>query len=244
VTGTSSGIGAAVASHLLEAEWTVIGVARRPGPIEHPRYRHVAVDLSNFGSALPSLDAAIGDALGAREWRRVGLVNNAALGGSLGPVERIDAGDFQRILAVNVVAATHLMGLFVARTPVRAALRIVNVSSGAAVRPFPGLAAYAASKAAMRMAGMVLAAELESAQRNSGRPDDVAIVSYEPGAVDTAMQSGARALSNDEFPWVGLFHDFAARGMLVSPDQPAAEIVRLLESGSRPAFSEERLGRR
>jgi len=33
VTGTSAGIGAALARELLERGWTVVGVARRPGSI-------------------------------------------------------------------------------------------------------------------------------------------------------------------------------------------------------------------
>lgn len=188
------------------------------------------------------LDPAVADALASRAWRRVGLVNNAAVGGSLGPIERIVPDELQRMAAANLVAPMHLMGLFVARTPRDAALRIVNISSGAAVRAFPGLGAYGATKAALRMAGMVLAAELDSPLRNTPAPADAAIVSYEPGVVDTPMQTGARTTSPQDCPWVTLFHDFAARGMLVPPEQPAAEIVALLESGERPRFGEMRFG--
>ena len=39
VTGTSSGIGTAVARLLLEGSWTVVGVARRAAQLDHPRYR-------------------------------------------------------------------------------------------------------------------------------------------------------------------------------------------------------------
>jgi NAD(P)-dependent dehydrogenase (short-subunit alcohol dehydrogenase family) len=138
-----------------------VGAARRPAAIDDPRYRHLLLDLAD-GAALETLDAAVGDTLASRVWDRVGLVNNAALGGQLGPVERIDSGEFQRMTTVNVVVPVHLMGTFVARTPPDATLRIVNVSSGAAVRAFPGLGAYGATKAALRMAGMILAAELDS----------------------------------------------------------------------------------
>lgn len=231
-----------MAGRLIDEGWTVMGVARRAASIEHARYRHLSLDLSEIPGAVRVLDAEVGSTLESRPWRRVGLVNNAAIGGSLGPIERVESEELRRMAAANIVAPMHLMGLFVARTPVSAALRIVNVSSGAAVRAFPGLSAYAATKAALRMAGMVLASELDSPLRNTPAPRDAAIVSYEPGIVDTPMQTGARGASPESFPWVGLFHDFAARGLLVPPERPAAEIAAFLESADRPRFSEQRLG--
>jgi NAD(P)-dependent dehydrogenase (short-subunit alcohol dehydrogenase family) len=242
VTGTSAGIGAAVAERLLAREWTVLGVARRGAALDHPRYRHARIDLADRERALPELDRLVIDAVRAKAWSRIGLVNNAAMGGLLGPLERVDAADLQRMLTVNVVMPVHLMGLFVAHTPADTALRIVNLSSGAATHAFPGLAAYAASKAALRMAGMVLASELASPIRTTPPPADRALVSYEPGIVETDMQRGARSQSPDAFPWVQLFHDFAAQGRLVGPEEPAREIVEILEQDGLPDFSERRLG--
>ncbi len=217
-------------------------MARREAALDHPRYRHLTLDLAGGDRSLDTIDRVVGEALRSTAWTRAGLVNNAAMGGLLGPLEAIAAADLQRMLTVNVVAPVHLMGLFVAETPPAAALRIVNVSSGAAVRAFPGLSAYAASKAALRMAGMALAAELGSNLRRTPAPANHAVVSYEPGIVDTDMQSNARAHSPEEFPWVQLFRDFAASGRLVSPVAPAREIVDLLESDRLPDFSERRLG--
>jgi benzil reductase ((S)-benzoin forming) len=242
VTGTTAGIGRAVASRLLTDGWTVMGVGRRSADIDHAHYRHVMLDLSDLGTALPAIDAGVGGYLDSRECRRVALVNNAALAGTLGPLERIEPDEFHRMTAANVVAPAHLMGLFVARTPIDVPLRIVNLSSGAAVRAFPGLAAYGATKAALRMAAMVLAAELDSPRRNTRRPHDVAILSYEPAVVDTPMLSRTRSYTPDEFPWVDMFHDVAARNMVVAPEQPAVEIVDFLASNGCPLFSEARYG--
>jgi benzil reductase ((S)-benzoin forming) len=242
VTGTTAGIGRAVASRLLTGGWTVMGVGRRSADIDHENYRHVVLDLSDLGTALPAIDTGVAGFLDSGQYRRVALVNNAALAGTLGPLERIDSDEFHRMTAANVVAPAHLMGLFVARTPIDLPLRIVNLSSGAAVRAFPGLAAYGATKAALRMAAMVLAAELDSPRRNTRRPHDVAILSYEPAVVDTPMLSRTRSYTADEFPWVDMFHDVAARNQVVAAEQPAAEIVDFLASNGRPLFSEARYG--
>jgi benzil reductase ((S)-benzoin forming) len=240
VTGTSSGIGAAVARRLLENHWTVIGIARRPASFDTARYRHLALDLSNVEAACECIEREVGPMFNDKRFSRATLVNNAGVGDLLGPAERIPPGDLQRMLAVNVTAPVWLMGFLLRHGSAGVARRIVNVSSGAGVRAFPGLAAYSASKAALRMAGMVLAEELSSPERSLPNPD-VAILSYEPGIVDTDMQTRARSLSADTFPWVGLFHQFAERGMLVPPDAPAAEIVEFVEADGQPRFSERRL---
>jgi NAD(P)-dependent dehydrogenase (short-subunit alcohol dehydrogenase family) len=145
VTGTSAGIGAAVAARLLERGWTVIGVARRNAAIHHPRYTHLAVDLGDEPSAFTSIDRVVTPLIAEPRFRRIGLVNNAAVGGQLRPMERLQPAELLAMYAVNVAAPVRLMGLVVERSHADASIRIVNVSSGAAVRAVPGLAAYACS---------------------------------------------------------------------------------------------------
>jgi len=243
VTGTSRGIGEAAAAQLLERGWDVVGIARHPAPIAHARYRHVAVDLSDTGTLADVVERELGALAADPRWRRVGLVNNAAAGSALGPVERIDPAAFARACVVNVVAPTWLMGFALRRARSSVALRIVNVSTGGATRAFPGLADYCAGKAALRMAGMVVAAELDSDQRTTPAPHDTAILIYEPGTVDTAMQEAARTKSLADYPWGQLFRDFHAKGALVPPSAPAKEIVAFLEGDDLPRLTERRLGR-
>ena len=241
VTGTSSGIGAATAHALIESGWQVAGVARRGAPFVDQRYEHIVADLGDR-TMLRRIEPRIEERLRAEHWRRVGLVNNAALPGLLGPIERLDLDALSQVFAVNVVAPVWSMGLFARFAPADAPLRVVNVSTGAAVRAFAGLGAYSASKAALRMAGMVFAAERELP--TSGEQRDMRVLSYEPGTVDTPMQEHARTSSRDVLPSVEMFVGFAARGALVSPTEPSAEIVEFLESGPGEVFQERRLGSR
>jgi benzil reductase ((S)-benzoin forming) len=142
-----------------------------------------------------------------------------------------------RVYALNTAAPAWLMGLVLHHANAAAAIRIVNVSSVAAVQGFGGLAAYGASKAALRLIGMVAAAELDAPPAGVALRD-VSILSYDPGVVETARQAHARSQPVEDFPWVGLFHEFKARGMLIAPERPAREIVEFLESDHQPRFAE------
>jgi len=240
VTGTSAGLGEAVARQLLERGWSVIGIARRPAPFAHERYRHIAYDLGGVVNDPAALESqlALPD---AQTSSRIGLVNNAAVPEGLMPIARLDPRQLARIYAVNLIAPLWLMG-YALRTALHdTPLRIVNVSSGAATTGFAGLAAYGSSKAALRLAGMSLAREWDTPSPTARPRDRAAILSYEPGVVDTDMQRYARSRPAEEFPWAQMFHDFAARGVAVPPERPAREIVAFLESDNEPPFAERRL---
>jgi benzil reductase ((S)-benzoin forming) len=242
VTGTTSGIGNAVASGLLERGWRVLGVARRPSAIEHDAYEHARVDLHDIDALDAALAPRLTTILADRSLARVALVNNAADPALLGPVSDIDARRLAAVFATNVAAPIWLMAAIVRLAPPMVPLRIANVSTGAAVRAFPGLAAYGSSKAALRMAGMALAEELDTAADPERRERDIAVLSYEPGTVDTPMQAWARSQPADVLPSRDLFVRFEAERLLVPPEAPAREIVGFLESERAPRFQERRLG--
>jgi NAD(P)-dependent dehydrogenase (short-subunit alcohol dehydrogenase family) len=240
VTGTSSGIGAALAPALLERGWTVIGLARRAADFGHPAYRHIVLDLADLDALGKTAGRELEPLLAEGRRSRVALVNNAALSGQSRGLEYTEPESLRELMAVNTVAPIFLMGFVTRVTPPSVPLRIVNISSGAAVRAFPGLGDYCASKAALRMAGMALAEELVSDQRPGGRREDAAVLSYEPGVVDTPMQTAARSHSAEEFPWVQPFKEFAAQGMLAPPEAVIGEIVDFVEGDGAETFVERR----
>jgi benzil reductase ((S)-benzoin forming) len=234
VTGTSAGVGRSTALALLARGWSVLGVSRRPAAISHGAYRHEALDLGDlaateaFASRL-AIDPLVGGA------SRLGLVNNAAQLGPMRPLVLLTASDLVRASAVNAIAPLLLAGAL-ARLAGARPLRIVNVSSGAATGARAGRTVYSSTKAQLRLGGMALAAE--AGLGVTAR--DLAVVSYEPGMVDTAMQAENRAASPEHLPDAAVFVALHAEGRLVAPEGPAAAIAGLLDRDDLPPFSEMR----
>src|SRR5688572_29546502 len=240
VTGTTSGIGEAIARLLLERGWRVVGLARRDASIQNPNYTHVSVDLADAAALRDEFAAAVAPLVQSAGLQRLALVNNAADVALYGVLTEVDAFDMLQAYAVNSVAPVLLMGLVSRHVAASTAVRIVNVSSAAARAAYPGLGTYAMTKAALRLAGMVLAEELQLGSAPGDRRD-ISILSYEPGVVDTPMQLAARSSSPSILPIVGVFHGFKANGDLVAPELPASNVVSYIEADGHPSFSEGEL---
>lgn len=239
LTGTSRGIGLALARVLLDRDWRVLGLARRFAPIVDDRYTHLTADLGDLGSLQALAREHLVPALTRPGLQRVAVINNAAMIGSLSWLRAADPQHLGQMFAVNAAAPMYLMGLASGEVSETARLRIVNISSGAAHMPLPGLSDYGATKAALRLAGRTLAAELE---RSGRQPREAAVLSYEPGLVDTAMQEEARGASPEDFPALEAFQRFAAEGQLHAPQDVVGEILVFLDSDPPEGFTERRFG--
>ncbi len=239
VTGSSRGIGRAVTSELLDRDFDVLGIARsEPDGCEgNDRYRHLAADLSDPEALATVFDAELAAALALDRRPRVGLVNNAAtldVAGitELGPRRLVQA------LTLNVAAPVQMYRFVLEHVPAATPLRIVDISSGAATSAYPGWTAYCSSKAALDMAGQVLAAELDESPALAGR--NASVCAYAPGVVATSMQDEIRRADQAAFPRRQRFIQLYEDGALVDPRGPAHEIVELLLSESAPRFSRRR----
>ena len=159
VTGASRGVGRAVAIALAQAGADVACAARAtddaplklPGTIDET-VRQVEA-AGRRGLAVPTNLASEGEVarMVERTVERLGridiLINNAAItfpGDLRLPLKRYDL-----IMAVNTRAALQATELVMEGMIARRRGAIVNVSSAAALHPFPGLMAYGMSKAAM-----------------------------------------------------------------------------------------------
>lgn len=238
VTGTSSGIGLELAGQLLTAGWQVVGLARRDARIEAPGYTHLAIDIGEVTALADRLESALGSRVRDPALTRLALVNNAVDIALLGQMDQVDPAAMLGAFGTNTVAPVVLMGWVLRTAPAQVPVRIVNVSTGAAMQGLPGAGSYGATKAALRLAGMALGAELDLRDA-SGAARDASVWSYDPGVVATAAQDTLRATPAEVLPIVGMFQQLEAAGQLLPPAVPASEIVAHLQADGHPHFSEQ-----
>lgn len=181
-------------------------------------------DLTQSGAA-ESLDDRLESALEVVNAELIILLNNAGVINPIGLVGDISPAAFQDSVSVNLLAPMILTNAC-ARIGKRLAARLVvlNVSSGAALRPLPGWSAYCATKAAARMYFEVLAAE---------SPEIINVDQIDPGVLDTAMQMTIRGSSREQFPLVEDFAALKTEGRLKSPAVVANEIVERVLAWTR-----------
>ena len=152
VTGASRGIGAATAEALAAARAHVILTARGGSALEQVEERiHstggtatiAPMDL-NDAENIHKLAQAVAERWGSLDI----LVLNAAMLGSLSPVEHLDAKELERVFKLNVLANQALIAAFdpLLRRAEKAEVIGITSSVGEAPRAFWG--GYGASKAA------------------------------------------------------------------------------------------------
>lgn len=145
------------------------------------------------------------------------LINNAGVLGPLGPVDSLDHKLLRASLAINVEAPAILAKhLLIEADSHGVPLEIVNVTSGAASKPLPGMSAYCAGKSAAMMILDCVAAE---------RPD-VKVTHIDPGTIDTAMQETLRNTDNAKLPIADYFKSRHEAQQLTSVAEAAANLLR------------------
>jgi NAD(P)-dependent dehydrogenase (short-subunit alcohol dehydrogenase family) len=186
VTGASRGIGAATAERLAEAGAHVILVARTADALESVEDR---IHEAGGTATIAPLDLTEGESIGklagavAERWEKLDiLVLNAAMLGSLTPVQDIDPKEYSRLLSLNLLANQALIAAFdpLLRKAERADVVALTSSVGAEPRAFWG--AYGSSKAALESLLGAYADETE----HTGR---IRVHIVDPGSTRTRMRA-------------------------------------------------------
>ena len=178
VTGSSRGLGRALARGFATEGWRVAGCGRSTIPVEG-----LAAELGaphDFQPVDVTSSAVDGWAAGLVE--RIGppdlLINNAGVINRPAPLWRVPPEEFAAVVDVNVKGVYNVLRAFLPVMIERRRGVIVNMSSGWGRTTSPEVAPYCASKFAVEGLTRSLSQEL---------PGGMAAVSMNPGIIDTDM---------------------------------------------------------
>ena len=181
VTGSTKGIGKAIATELVRAGVNVIVSSRDSREVER-----TAAQLNEIGRG-----RVAGSACDVRDYTQVGklfetavntfggvdiLVNNAGIG-IFGSVEEMVPEDFRAILETNVLGVYHCCHRAIPLMKQGGGGYIINISSLAGVNAHPRMAAYNASKFGLNGFTEALMQEV--------RHDGIKVSYIMPGSVNT-----------------------------------------------------------
>lgn len=175
VTGSSSGIGRAIALHLLENGYRVIGIARnRQGtPIVHDSFEDLSIDLEDV-EALPD---RLGDL--ANNYSNVQGIVFCAGRGQFGSLEEFSYSQIRSLMDLNFVSQAYLAKAYLPLFKKRGNGDLIFIGSESALKGSRKGAVYCASKFAIR--GMAQALRDECSKSN------VRVTLVNPGMVNSAF---------------------------------------------------------
>ena len=212
VTGSSSGIGLAIAQALLAQGWQVSGLDLAPPQLVHPAFSSLQVDLCD----------AAATAQAVRTVGRVQALVHAAGVLRVGRLGALADEDFALMWRLHVDAATRLANLIVPAMAQAGIGRVVLIGSRVS-GGMPGRSQYAATKAALVALARSWAAE------TAARGVTVNVIA--PAATETAMLADpARASTAPKLPPLG---------RLIRPAEIAALACFLLSADAAAITGQE-----
>jgi NAD(P)-dependent dehydrogenase (short-subunit alcohol dehydrogenase family) len=229
VTGASSGIGRSIAEHFLNEGAKVVVFARRSELLEELEERYPARTLVVDGDITSEVDLQRLSEATRRRFGRVDiLVPNAGLARVI-PIEAASREAIAETFDVNFHGALQTVRTFLPDLSEGAA--IIFITTFLTQVGFPGLAAYSASKAAVKSLAQTLAAELG--------PRGIRVNSIAPGPIDTPIW---RQVGLDEQQLKGVAEQITQRlipGAFGKPEDIAETAVFLASDAARNIVGQE-----
>jgi NAD(P)-dependent dehydrogenase (short-subunit alcohol dehydrogenase family) len=232
ITGTSSGLGRAIAHAALDHGDRVAATARstdRIADLERDfadRAIALPLDVTDPGQARTAIEAAVG------AFGRVDVVVNNAGYGVLGALEELSDDELRSQFETNLFGALQVTRAALPQLRRQRSGHIVQLSSLSATVANPGESAYVGSKAALEGVSESLAKEVAHLGIR------VTIVQPGPFRTDFAGRSLQEADPIDDYAeTVGATRDFIAQLDGNQPNDPtrgAEAIIRAIESPNPP----------
>jgi 3-oxoacyl-[acyl-carrier protein] reductase len=227
ITGGTRGIGYAVAEALVRAGDRVAitgtsadGIVKAEhalSAIDGAQAVGIVCDVREAASAQLAVETAVAKFGGVDV-----LVNSAGVGVGL-PVAEMSSDEWDRIIGTNLTGVFNCCKAVIPHLRTRGGGWIVNLSSLASTNPFPGGAAYCASKAGLNAFSESLMQEL--------RYDNIRVTTILPGSVATGF-SGRQPDSGADWK---LLPEDVAQAIVDTLNHPARSLPSRIElRPSRP----------
>ncbi|MBE9110722.1 SDR family NAD(P)-dependent oxidoreductase [Nodosilinea sp. LEGE 07298] len=185
ITGSSIGLGRALAQAVLERGYYLVATARQPEQLKELSDRYpdrvttIALDVTNTQSIQQAVEAAL------NAYNRIDvLVNNAGYG-TVGAIEEVNDDDIRRQFDTNLFGAINVTRAILPTLREQRSGHILNISSANGISAFAGVGIYSATKFALEAISEALAQEV--------KPLGIKVTIIEPGSSRTNFSS--RALS-------------------------------------------------
>lgn len=224
VSGGASGIGLAVARMAVARGARVALLDRDTAALAE------AVRL--LGEAALALECDVSDAPAVRtavdraaQWLGGvdALVNSAGID-ALKSLETTSDEEWARVLAVNLTGPMLVCRAALPHLRAAGGGSIVNIASGAGLRPLPNRTAYCASKAAVIMFGKSLAIETAA--------DGIRVNAVCPGAIDTPLFRTSYENADDPERALAEIRERYALGRIAAPEEVAEAVLYLSGPGA------------
>ncbi|MBD1848419.1 SDR family NAD(P)-dependent oxidoreductase [Cyanobacteria bacterium FACHB-502] len=233
ITGSSTGLGHALAQAVLERGYYLVATARQPEQLKELSDRYpdrvmtIALDVTNAQSIQQAVEAAL------NAYNRIDvLVNNAGYG-TVGAIEEVTDDDIRRQFDTNLFGAINVTRAILPTLREQRSGHILNISSANGISAFAGVGIYSATKFALEAISEALAQEV--------KPLGIKVTIIEPGSSRTNFSSRALSTLSHQI------NDYAqTSGKIVQrfqerdgkqpndPAKAAAAMIRVVESDNPP----------
>lgn len=224
ITGGGTGLGAAIARHLVDAGAQVVLTGRRIGPLEETAQklgraaRAEVCDVADEASVADLSARVAGDDVSI-------LVNNAGVAGPVAPLTEVSAQEWDDVFAINVRGTFLMCRALLPGMLARGDGDIVNLASVSGKRPLERRTPYTASK--MAVLGLTSTLAFETGAHG------VRVNTLSPGPVDGermhrnfTLEAERTGASYDEAR--SAFVGRAALGRMVTEDEVGRALVCML----------------
>ena len=220
ITGASKGIGKALANEYHDNGYRVFSISRTKIDKLYT-IEQFQCDLSDV-LKIENVLKDIFKLIDGNNTKQITLLNNAGRLGKVSRVENISADDIQKSYNLNIIAPTILSSLFIKFTAdFNCKRQIINISSGAAVKPYSGWTTYCTSKAALDMMTKTIYKEQKYIKNG------VKVIAIYPGVVETSMQEQLRNCKKEDFRKIKRFIELKEDNLLSLPEDVAKQIYFL-----------------